>query len=195
GQYFAGLHSRAGRGARRHAGNWITWHGQYCTAQPRTVLWIAHTTRRHAVHARARIAQDRYGRDGSRHCGCSGLIRMDHTHSHHGGHAPIEKQSSGAARAEHAHHDRHAGHSVAMFRDRFWLSLALTVPVVLLSPDVATWLGYTLPDIPGLDYLPALLGTVIFFYGGLVFIRGAAGELRDRRPGMMTLISLAILVA
>jgi len=95
----------------------------------------------------------------------------------------------------HANHDKHAGHSVAMFRDKFWLSLALTVPVVLLSPDVATWLGYTLPDIPGLDYLPALLGTLIFFYGGLVFIRGAAGELRDRRPGMMTLISLAILVA
>ena len=92
-------------------------------------------------------------------------------------------------------HDRHAGHSVAMFRDRFWLSLALTVPVVLVSHDIATWFGYRLPDIPGLDLLPAILGTVVFFYGGLVFIRGAQGELADRKPGMMTLITLAIVVA
>jgi Cu2+-exporting ATPase len=97
--------------------------------------------------------------------------------------------------APHAAHDRHEGHSVAMFRDRFWLSFALTVPVVLLSSDVAMWLGYALPDVPGLAWLPAILGTAVFAYGGLVFLRGAAGELRDRRPGMMTLISLAISVA
>jgi Cu2+-exporting ATPase len=92
-------------------------------------------------------------------------------------------------------HDKHAGHSVAMFRDKFWLSLALTIPVVLLSHDVQTWLGYEIPMFPGSDYLPAVLGTIIFLYGGLVFLRGAAGELADRRPGMMTLISLAIVVA
>src|SRR5437867_402248 len=98
---------------------------------------------------------------------------------------------------EHAHaaHDRHAGHSVAMFRDRFWLSLALTIPVVVLSSDVQEWFGYRVPSYPGSDYLPAVLGTIVFVYGGLVFIRGAQGELRDRQPGMMTLISLAILVA
>ena len=92
-------------------------------------------------------------------------------------------------------HDRHAGHSVAMFRDRFWLSLAMTIPVVLLSQDISDWFGYALPAIPGLEYLPAILGTVVFLYGGLVFIRGAQGELADRKPGMMTLISLAIIVA
>jgi Cu2+-exporting ATPase len=94
-----------------------------------------------------------------------------------------------------AGHDRHEGHSVAMFRDKFWLSLALTIPTVLLSPEVAGWIGYTIPAILGIEYLPALLGTIIFFYGGLVFIRGAQGELADRKPGMMTLISLAIVVA
>ena len=94
-----------------------------------------------------------------------------------------------------AGHDRHAGHSVAMFRDKFWLSLALTIPVVLLSHDISEWFGYTLPAIPGLDLLPAILGTVVFLYGGLVFLRGAQGELADRKPGMMTLISLAIIVA
>jgi P-type Cu2+ transporter len=92
-------------------------------------------------------------------------------------------------------HDRHEGHSVAMFRDKFWLSLALTIPTVLLSPEVAGWIGYPIPSIPGIEYLPALLGTIIFFYGGLVFLRGAQGELADRRPGMMTLISLAVIVA
>ncbi|MEO5964136.1 MAG: heavy metal translocating P-type ATPase [Candidatus Limnocylindrales bacterium] len=98
--------------------------------------------------------------------------------------------------ASHASgHDKHAGHSVAMFRDKFWLSVVLTVPVVLLSHDVASWLGYEVPQIPGLDLVPAILGTVVFLYGGLVFLRGAVGELRDRQPGMMTLISLAIVVA
>ena len=94
-----------------------------------------------------------------------------------------------------AGHDRHEGHSVAMFRDKFWLSLALTIPTVILSPEVAGWLGYTIPAIPGIEYVPAILGTVIFLYGGLVFLRGARGELADRQPGMMTLISLAIVVA
>jgi Cu2+-exporting ATPase len=92
-------------------------------------------------------------------------------------------------------HDRHAGHSVAMFRDKFWLSLALTIPVVLLSSDVQEWFGYQLPTFPGSAYLGAILGTIIFFYGGLVFIRGAQAEVADRKPGMMTLISLAIVVA
>jgi len=82
-----------------------------------------------------------------------------------------------------------------MFRDKFWLSLILTIPVVLLSHDVQMWFGYTVPPFPGLEYVPAVLGTVIFLYGGLVFIRGARQELADRQPGMMTLISLAIVVA
>ena len=92
-------------------------------------------------------------------------------------------------------HDRHAGHSVATFRDRFWLSLALTIPVVLLSRDVQQWFGYRIPSFPGADYAPAILGTIVFLYGGLVFIRGAQREVADRQPGMMTLISLAIVVA
>jgi Cu2+-exporting ATPase len=92
-------------------------------------------------------------------------------------------------------HDRHVGHSVAMFRDKFWLSFALTIPVVFWSTDVQRWLGYTAPSFPGSRWIPAILGTVVFFYGGLVFIRGAKNELADRQPGMMTLISLAITVA
>jgi P-type Cu2+ transporter len=102
----------------------------------------------------------------------------------------------GHAGASHGSaHDIHAGHSVAMFRDRFWLSLALTIPVLIWSQDPQTWLGYRAPSFPGSNLVPAILGTVVFIYGGLVFLRGAVGELRDRQPGMMTLISLAIAVA
>jgi P-type Cu2+ transporter len=97
--------------------------------------------------------------------------------------------------AAHMGHDRHAGHSVAMFRDKFWLSLILALPVVAWSAEVQHWLGYTAATFPGSQYIPAFFGTVVFLYGGSVFILGAWGELADRRPGMMTLISLGIVVA
>ncbi len=109
-------------------------------------------------------------------------------HGTHGSHPP-------AHGADHMAHDRHEGHSVAMFRDRFWLSLLLTVPVLIWSPDIQEWLGYQAPQFPGSQYIPALFGTAVFLYGGLVFLRGGANELRDRQPGMMTLISMAIVVA
>jgi len=82
-----------------------------------------------------------------------------------------------------------------MFRDKFWLSLALTIPVLIWSGDPQRWLGYAAPVFPGSGLIPPILGTVVFVYGGLVFVRGAMTELRDRQPGMMTLISLAIIVA
>lgn len=92
-------------------------------------------------------------------------------------------------------HDRHAGHSVAMFRDKFWLSFSLTIPVVIWSSDVQSWFRYTAPSFPGSRLIPAVLGTLVVIYGGLVFIRAARRELAERKPGMMTLISLAIIVA
>jgi P-type Cu2+ transporter len=117
---------------------------------------------------------------------------MDHSaHANHG----RDPQAGHKMSDLHEAHDRHAGHSVAMFRDKFWLSFALTVPVVFWSADVQHWLGYTAPSFPGSRLIPPVLGTMVFAYGGVVFLRGAAGELRDRAPGMMTLISLAIIVA
>jgi cation transport ATPase len=82
-----------------------------------------------------------------------------------------------------------------MFRDKFWLSLALTIPVVFWSTDIQHWLGYTAPTFPGSKFIPPILGTVVFVYGGLVFIRGARRELAELKPGMMTLISLGIIAA
>src|SRR6202790_1140693 len=119
---------------------------------------------------------------------------MDHsTHKDHG--QAAAPHAGHKMSDNHGSHDRHAGHSVAMFRDKFWLSLAFTIPVVFWSPDVQHWLGYTAPAFPGSKFIPAILGTVVFVYGGLVFIRGAWTELADHKPGMMTLISLAIIVA
>ena len=93
------------------------------------------------------------------------------------------------------HHDQHAGHSVEMFRNKFWVSFVLTLPVVYWSEHIQNLLGYSAPVFPGSQFIPALLGTAVFFYGGLVFLRGAWHELKSRAPGMMTLISLAITVA
>jgi Cu2+-exporting ATPase len=84
---------------------------------------------------------------------------------------------------------------VRMFRDKFWLSFGLTIPVVFWSHDVQHWLGYRAPSFPGSNLIAPILGMIVFVYGGLVFIRGAWSELADRKPGMMTLISLAITVA
>ena len=92
-------------------------------------------------------------------------------------------------------HDKHAGHSVAMFRDRFWLSLALTLPVLFFSESVQGWFGYSAPEFSGSDWLAPVLGTLIFFYGGSPFLKGAVKEVRHRLPGMMLLIAMAISVA
>ncbi len=95
----------------------------------------------------------------------------------------------------HAGHDKHEGHTPEMFRDRFWLSAILTLPVVFWSEHIQELLGYQAPVFPGSDWIGPVLGTVVFFYGGWVFVQGAWHELRARLPGMMTLIALAISVA
>ncbi len=104
-------------------------------------------------------------------------------------------QGTTASHNDHAGHDKHAGHSPDMFRDRFWLSLILTIPVVLYSHMVQEWLGFSMPEFLGSTWIPFVLGSIIFFYGGTVFLKSAWGELKARQPGMMTLISLAILAA
>ncbi len=92
-------------------------------------------------------------------------------------------------------HGEHAGHSTVMFKNRFWLSLALTIPVVIFSPMAAHLLGYHLPVFPGSVWVAPILGTVVYLYGGLPFIKGGWQEFTDRRPGMMLLITMAITVA
>jgi Cu2+-exporting ATPase len=88
----------------------------------------------------------------------------------------------------------HSGHE-GMFRKRFWVCLALSVPVLLWSETIQGWFGYTAPSFPGSDLVVPVLASVVFIYGGLPFLRMARWELRAGGPGMMTLISLAITVA
>ena len=101
------------------------------------------------------------------------------------------------AHHHHAHDgpDKHAGHSVEMFRRKFWLTLLLTIPTILWGHMLATLTGWQAPRFPGSGLIAPVFGTAVFLYGGLVFLQGAARELKDRLPGMMTLISLAISVA
>ncbi|TAP39963.1 copper-translocating P-type ATPase [Arthrobacter sp. S39] len=115
-------------------------------------------------------------------------------HHHHDNHRP---HSDHGAQDDHAVHTagQHAGHSTAMFKNRFWASLALSVPVVYFSPMVGHLLGYMPPMFPGSDWIPPVLGTAIFLYGGQPFLKGGLQELKNRRPGMMLLIAMAISVA
>ena len=119
-------------------------------------------------------------------------------HRHHHGQAPVSAGAAAAAHKNQAH--AHGGHDhgamIADFRRRFWISAVLTIPILLLSPMIQHWLG--LADalaFAGSDYVLFVLSSVVFFYGGWPFLKGMATELAARRPGMMTLIALAITVA
>ncbi|MCV0404400.1 MAG: heavy metal translocating P-type ATPase [Chloroflexi bacterium] len=110
-------------------------------------------------------------------------------HSTHADSAPA------TGHADHAKHDKHAGHDPDAFRRQFWLVALLTIPIVIWSHEVQMWLGFTAPEFPGSDWIAPILGTIVFLYGGRVFLEGARTEIGDRQPGMMTLISMAIVVA
>jgi len=90
--------------------------------------------------------------------------------------------------------DEHAGHE-QMFRRRFWICLAPSVPVLLYSPSLQDWLGFSMPAFPGSFWMVPVFSIIVFALGGIPFLRMAVRELRDRQPGMMMLISLAITVA
>ncbi len=112
---------------------------------------------------------------------------MEHEHCH-----SMEQHTKHEA---HQNHDKHQGHSPEMFREKFWLSLILTIPTLLYSTMIQSWLDFSMPTFFGSRYIPLLFGTILFFYAGTVFIKGALAEIRSRQPGMMSLISLAIVVS
>lgn len=109
-------------------------------------------------------------------------------HSQHAAHAET---------AEHGGHNGHGGHGdhVATFRRLFWAMLVLAAPTVALSGMFAMILGYSLPNVSGVQWVSPVLGTVMYFWGGRPFLAGAISEIRSRTPGMMLLIGLAITVA
>ena len=92
-------------------------------------------------------------------------------------------------------HDKHEGHSTQIFLLKFWVSLVLTLPIVAYSELPELFFGRPAPRFPGSEYLQLILGSIVFFYGGWVFLTGAFRELRAKLPGMMTLIGLATTAA
>ena len=96
---------------------------------------------------------------------------------------------------EHAGHAKHAGHSPEMFRNRIFVSLLLTVPILYFSPQIQDWFNYEAITFPGSEWVAPVLATVLYLYGGGPFLEGAWREWRRRKPGMMTLIAVAITVA
>ena len=113
-----------------------------------------------------------------------------HTHQGHDMSAMPKQDHSAHA----GHGTDHTGHE-QVFRVRFWWSLLLSIPVLLYSGMIQTWLGFTPPAFPFSEWIPFVFSVIIFAYGGLPFLNMALPELKDRKPGMMTLISLAISVA
>ncbi len=119
-----------------------------------------------------------------------------HEHQHQHAHHDAAHAVPRGAHEEHAAHDKHAGHSVEMFRQKFWGTLLLTIPTVVWAPMIQQWFGYSAPGGPVASrWVSATFGSLVYAYGGWVFVKGAIGELAERRPGMMTLIALAISVA
>ncbi|MFA9429950.1 heavy metal translocating P-type ATPase [Egicoccus sp. AB-alg2] len=124
-------------------------------------------------------------------------------HVHHDEAADDAARPAAAGERGHEGHEGRAGHGVhhdhgdhaASFRDRFWLTLVLTIPVVVWSHHVQDLLGYQAPAIPGAAWIGPVLGSVVFFYGGWPFLTGGLQEARARTPGMMLLIATAITVA
>lgn len=121
---------------------------------------------------------------------------QSHTTHEHNAHQHEDSEHN-----QHEGHDAHAGHGTDhtghefMFRDRFWVSLVLSIPVLLFSPSIQTWLNFTMPEFTGSQFIGAIFSVIVFIYGGIPFIEMAVPEVQNRKPGMMTLITLAILVA
>ncbi|MDQ6797537.1 MAG: heavy metal translocating P-type ATPase [Actinomycetota bacterium] len=111
----------------------------------------------------------------------------------HEPHPEVDDAVQRPASGDHGDHSGHGGHA-EMFRRKFWGSLGLTVPIVVTSEMVMDWFGYHL-DFPGIGLVGPILGTIVFAWGGWPFLAGGVSEARQRRPGMMALISLAVLVA
>ncbi len=135
----------------------------------------------------------RHGDGLGGHGGNSGQSGQDYHGSHSGqsGHGDLGGHSGHGDHGDHSGHGDHA----AMFRRKFWLSLAMTIPVVLYSHMLMELTGWNPPGFPGSHWIPPVLGVAVFLYGGPVFLSAGWGEAKSRQPGMMLLISMGLLVA
>lgn len=120
----------------------------------------------------------------------------NHKHNHpHGNNAQPSHCGHSGHGSDHDGHDAHAGHSIEMFRNKFWLSLLLTIPMLIWGHMLSNTFGFQAPIFPGSQWIPPVFGIAVFAYGGWIFVKSAIHELKAKLPGMMTLIALAISVA
>jgi P-type Cu2+ transporter len=120
----------------------------------------------------------------------------EHNHSSEDQKHDQHQEHTGQSKNEHGSHD-HSGHHAMMiedFRKRFWISLIVTIPILVLSPMIQGLLGYSL-EFSYSEYILFALSVFVYFYGGWPFLKGLVDELKERQPGMMTLIAVAITVA
>jgi Cu2+-exporting ATPase len=117
-----------------------------------------------------------------------------HEHHKHAGHEGEGDDHGSHEGHGEGHGGMHEGHE-QMFRRRFFVSTLLSIPVLLYSPTLQEWLGFTVPTFPGSEWINPVFAVIVFAYGGIPFLQMAVPELKDRAPGMMTLISMAISVA
>lgn len=158
-------------------------------------------THNNAVPEKVQDHTDHYGHAGHTENENHDAVAAQETHGEHMNHEEHAGHSGhqmGGSRDEHTGHDGHgvdhSGHE-GMFRQRFWVSLILSIPVLLYSPSIQGWLNFTMPSFPGSGWVTPIFGVIVFAYGGLPFLQMAIPEIKTRKPGMMTLISLAISVA
>ena len=151
-------------------------------------------TNRHDMHNQSRDDEESMESHSQHNMDSSMHEEMDH--SQHGGmdHSAHNTPANIDYSAHAGHGADHSGHE-QMFRIRFWWSLLLSIPVLIYSEMIQMWLGFMPPMFPFAEWIPFVFSLIIFAYGGIPFLQMAAPELKERKPGMMTLISLAISVA
>lgn len=154
----------------------------------------------HAAHGAPQQAASHAGHETGAGAQLDGSVRSSAL-SVNGGHSGHVAQAATGGHAAHGAHATlgaqggHAGHSEEMFKRPFWISLILTLPVLFYSELFQELFGYTAPQFPGSQYLNLVLGSIIYWYAGWVFLTGAIDEMRRVTPGMMTLVALAITTA
>ncbi len=126
----------------------------------------------------------------------------DHASTDEGGHPAHESHQTHQNQENHQDHGQHGGHSgtdhsghEALFRRKFWISLVLSIPVLVFSETIQGWLGYTTPEFPLSGWIVPVFSIIVFIVGGVPFFQMARDEFKQRQPGMMTLISMALAVA
>lgn len=119
-------------------------------------------------------------------------VKQTDDHSHHNMHA--EQKDYNHSMHSHSGYNKHEGHHTGDFLKRFWISLIITIPILLLSPMIQQWLGFNF-TFPGDKYVLLVLSSILFIYGGMPFFKGMISEIRAKAIGMMTLVALAISVA